>query len=445
MRKPEKPPITGYLDREYGNIWVDLLNSGRYQQLQEKDDVSYPYWDKWKWIAGEWDIDPKKLWYIVKMNRNRNTYIPFNSLENTHFSFSTPSVLLKYLHELDLDLGGSLQSQSIVPSEDKDRYLVSSLMEEAIASSQLEGAATTRKVAKEMLEKNKKPRSHSEQMIANNYEAMKWIVANRDKKFSRKSILHIHNLITRNTLGSDEEEGVFRSDNHVNVVDAQTGSILYSPPSHDLIEKLIDDFCVFANDEDKGVYFIHPICKAIVIHFLMAYIHPFSDGNGRTARTLFYWYLVKKNYWLIEYMSVSRIILASKAQYARAYLHTELDGNDLTYFLLYNVKAIARALEDLKKYIERKNLERRNTLSMLRHTPFNERQILLINELLNDRRGTFTVQQVETKMKVSNQTARNDLNGLVNAGIMEYKKAGKQVLFFAAEGIEKKLKKDAAR
>src|SRR5260221_12066996 len=117
------------------------------------------------------------------------------------------------------------------------------------------------------------------------------------------------------------------------------------------MEKLMEEFCLFANDSKNENFFLHPIAKAIILHFLIGYIHPFSDGNGRTARALFYWYLIKKGYWLIEYMSVSRIILSSKAQYARAYQYTELDHNDCTYFILYNLKCIGRALEELKAYI----------------------------------------------------------------------------------------------
>src|SRR5690606_38521621 len=136
-------------------------------------------------------------------------------------------------------------------------------------------------------------------------------------------------------------------------------------------------FCDFANDKEKIDFFLHPITKGIILHFLIGYIHPFVDGNGRTARTIFYWYLLKHGYWLIEFMSVSRIILSSKAQYSRAYLHTEQDENDLTYFVHYNLRCIHLALEDLKRYIKRKSEEKQSAMNMLRSTSLNERQIIL--------------------------------------------------------------------
>ena len=59
---------------------------------------------------------------------------------------------------------------------------------------------------------------------------------------------------------------------------------------------------------------------------MLAFIHPFVDGNGRTARSLVYWYMMKKGYWLTEYLSISRIIYRNKAQYEKAFLYTEADA-----------------------------------------------------------------------------------------------------------------------
>lgn len=184
---------------------------------------------------------------------------------------------------------------------------------------------------------------------------------------------------------------------------------------------------------------MHPISKAIILHFLIGFIHPFADGNGRTARALFYWYLIRKGYWLIEYMSVSRIILGSKAQYARAYQYTEKDENDLTYFVLYNLRCIQRSLEELKKYIGRKNREKKSMLTLLRNTDYNDRQIVLIEEILNEKKAVFTVTEVQHKFGVANQTARTDLEHLVSQGILEARNSGRKVQFLLAVDAEKKI------
>ena len=138
-------------------------------------------------------------------------------------------------------------------------------------------------------------------------------------------------------------------------------------------------------------------------------------------------------------MSISRIILNSKAQYARAYIHTEQDENDLTYFLIYNLEATEKALEDLKKYIHRKSVEKQNTIALLRNTNFNDRQIVLLQEVIQDLTLYFTVQQVQNKFRISNQTARNDLSGLVHAGAFAERKSGKLVQYLPVTSFVKKI------
>ncbi|NSL89995.1 Fic family protein [Chitinophaga solisilvae] len=440
MRIPEGPPITPK-DFVYAEVLSQLSEKKKFQEFLDINDNKYYYWEKWKYLADDWKIDAKRLWAAVKTWRISNKRLSISSLPKFKFLVGSPSVVQQALHAFDMNLGGSLQGDSIIPSEDRDRYLISSLMEEAIASSQLEGAATTRKVAKEMLENNRKPRNTSEQMILNNYEAMKWIVENKSMDITKDAILQIHAILTKNTFSERSEEGVIRKSDDINVVDVQTGKSVYTPPPADQLEQLMDDFCHFANDREKLSFFMHPITKGIILHFLMGYIHPFADGNGRTARTIFYWYLIKKGYWLIEYMSVSRTILNSKAQYAHAYLHTELDDNDLTYFIIYNLRSINIAMEDLKSYIQRKTAEKQNIITLLRNTSFNDRQIGLIQEILKDVTIYFTVAQVQNKFGVSNQTARNDLGGLVENGVLEERRSGRKSQFLPLPAYIRKLQK----
>ena len=349
MKKPELPPLVNK-NSTYSDIIRELIKTKKFDDFLKIEDTEYPYWEEWKYKSKSWEISPENIWSCAKTSRKGMKNIYFSSVPGFHFYFNTPSVIQQYLHELDLNLGGNLQSENLIPDEEKDRYLVSSIMEEAIASSQIEGAVTTRKLAREMLEKNHHPRNKSEKMILNNYNTIKWIVENKHVKMSKGFLLNIHKLITNDTLENSEDEGSLRRRDDIKVMD-ETNEIFYIPPDHINLDTLIHDFCAFANDERESHVFIHPILKGIMLHFLIGYIHPFVDGNGRTARAVFYWYLIKKGYWLIEYMSVSRIILRAKVKYARAYLHTEYDENDLTYFILYNINAIVSALEDLKLYI----------------------------------------------------------------------------------------------
>ena len=437
MKKPEIPPSLTE-KHNYSELLQLLVNEKKLNDFFKINDTEYPYFDKWKYKAKDWGIADEKLWSLVKQSRYGKTKIRLLSDNNFEFSFSNPSVIQEYLHKLDLNLGGTLQSGSLIPEQDKNSYLLSSIMEEAIASSQIEGAVTTRRVAKEMLEKNHSPINKSQQMIHNNYNTMKWIVENKNIELTKDVLLHIHKLITANTLQDEKYEGRFRDNNAINIVD-ETNEIFYTPPGYEKLDDLVKPFLKIANDKNTQDGFIHPVLKGIMLHFLIGYIHPFVDGNGRTARALFYWYLIKKGYWLIEYVSVSRIILRAKSQYARAYLHTEYDDNDLTYFFIYNLKCISEALEELKGYIDRKVKEKNVSVQLLKKHNFNERQIYILQELLKDDSQYFTAKQMETKFGISNQTARTDLLKLTEQKMLVQRSIGKLMTFFADEHLTKKI------
>jgi Fic family protein len=438
MKKPEKPPqqTSSY---QLSNTVNYLIKNDKIKELYRFERELYPYWEELKHRVKKWLAPSEEIWFFLKEQRmfSRSRF-EFSDVPDFRFLIGTPGFIQKNLHEFDMHMGGILEGQAVIPPEDKNRYLISSIMEEAIASSQLEGAVTTRKVAREMLEQNRKPKNKSEQMILNNYQAMKWVVENKDIILTPEKLLEIHLKITNTTLDDAEDEGKFRDNDDVKVMD-ENNEIFYIPPSYIHLKKLIQEFCDFANDKEMEGEFIHPITKGIILHFLIGYIHPFIDGNGRTARTIFYWYLIKKGYWLVEYMSISRIILKAKSQYARAYLHTEYDENDLTYFVIYNIKAMSVALEDLKKYIHKKTLEKRRMLSLLKETNFNERQLVVVKDILNDRDKYFSVKQIESRFNVSNQTARNDLTGLVKKGVLVERVSGKKSQFFAADDFDKIL------
>ena len=439
MKKPEKPPVR-FNAKDISEAIINLQSSGRIQDLYQLEKENYLYWEDLKYRVKKWNVPQELVWSIIKSQRNFTaTRLEFSKIPNFSFKYNSPGFIQKILHEFDLHLGGMMEGQALIAPEDKSRYLVSSIMEEAIASSQLEGAVTTRKVAREMLEQNRRPRNKSEQMILNNYQAMKWIVQHKNTELTPETLLEIHLMITNNTLEDSEDEGKFRDNDEVKVMD-ENSEVFYIPPSHKQLKKLIDSFCEFANDKNKEEDFVHPVIKGIMLHFFIGYIHPFFDGNGRAARTVFYWYLIKKGYWLTEYMSVSRIILKAKSQYARAYLHTEYDENDLTYFIIYNLKAMQFALDDLKKYIHKKTLEKRRMISLLQQTDFNERQLVIIKDLLQDRGKFFSVKQIESRFAVSNQTARNDLQAMVNKGLLVEKTIGRKSQFFASSEFDKILK-----
>ena len=390
----------------------------------------YLHWDEFVYRTPPNNADREIVWTLMKFNRNSAAKkIKISNEGEFSFKFNLLDNIQQKLHEFDMNLGGTLGSAQFIPQEEKNRYLINSIMEEAIASSQLEGASTTRKVAKEMLRTARKPKNKSEKMIMNNYLTAKMIKDSNVKKLTPEFILEIHKSITKDTLDDKSYEGKFRDTDDIVVVDESTGEISYHPPKHELISKVIEEFCDFANK--PSTYFMHPIVKASILHFLIGYIHPLVDGNGRTARSLFYWYLTKEGYWIIEFMSISRIIIKSPSKYSRAYLYTETDENDLTYFLNYQIRTIDIALRELKNYISRKMKEKETLFKIIdKIEGLNIRQANMIKMLYQDERKRLTMRELQETFNIVYETARKDLLDLENRGFIERRLIGKQKLIF---------------
>ena len=415
MRKIERAP-----DWFQPRILIEAVNefatNKDFRFAVSKINNQYLYWDKVKYQQDFGINNHAVLWAAVKQARNfQSQPVRFG---NYLFTYNLTSFIQKKLHEFDLYIGGNLGTQGIVPEEDKHRYLISSIMEEAIASSQIEGAVTTRKKAKEMLRKSIKPRNKSEQMIVNNYRTLSHIVDNQKQPITQERLFEVHRLITHQTMDDAGDEGIYRDNNDINVVDAIDGEIVHTPPDFQEVPALMNELLRFFNTDDPEK-FIHPIIKGCIIHFMIGYIHPFVDGNGRTARALFYWYLLKNGYWLTEYLSISRLIVKSKSQYAKAFIYTEAYENDLTYFLNYKMKVMKRAFNDLQEYVQRKIKEKKQSTDFQKIKGINERQALILKWLVQEPDLLFSVREIETRFNVSNHTARTDLTGLAGMGYLD--------------------------
>ena len=140
---------------------------------------------------------------------------------------------------------------------------------------------------------------------------------------------------------------------------------------------------------------------------MIAYMHPFVDGNGRTARALFYWYMLKSGYWLTEYLSISRVIAKSKKSYENAYLYTEADEKDMGYFIAYNLRVLELAFKELQTYIKRK-LDN-----------INERQADILRLINDNPKILFTVKELQNRFSITHTTAKNDIDGLVERKLVD--------------------------
>ncbi|MBM3199435.1 Fic family protein [Candidatus Woesearchaeota archaeon] len=415
---------TKVLETEYQALFEIIKERNLMDHILEFNR-RYLYWSELKYRLKD-SSEMKYVWTFMKLLRNkRYESVPFKPIK---LKYSLLPEFSGKLHHFDKFLAGNIEIQTKDLGLNKS-YIVNSLMEESIASSVIEGASTTIKIAKAMLREKRKPKTKSEKMIVNNYDAMQFIVSQKNKPITPRLLLEIQARITKDTLNDPKDEGAFRDSNDIIIGDGlNPGVIAHTPPDHKDIPRSIDEFCNFANNDSEE--FIHPIIKGITLHFLLGYIHPFNDGNGRTARSVFYWYMLSKGYWLFEYMAVSRRIVRSRNNYDLAYLYTEYDEMDLTYFIKYIIQCIDDSLNDLLEYIKQKQQEQAQVKHIIHEIPgLNLRQAMILEEFMKNPNKTFTIKEISETYKVVYQTARTDLLSLAEKRFINKKVSGKTFVF----------------
>lgn len=416
---------------------IELANRG----LGPAPGGKYRHWDTFRHAPPLKGFSAEAQWIAVKFARAaiRQT-LPLRDRAGRPFVCSLPNVALEMLLAVDRKAAGSIHgSGQVLNPATRDTYLFKSIVEEAIASSQLEGASTTRNVAKAMIQDGREPVTRSERMILNNYRAMRRVLELVDSPLTPDAVMALHRIVTEGTLDDEGAAGRFRHAEEDIVIEDETGTRLHTPPDARELATRMRAMCDFANGGGDGE-FMPPAVRSILLHLWLAYDHPFVDGNGRTARALFYWSMARQGFWLCEYVSISRILRQARGQYARAFLYTASDDNDATYFILYQLRVLLRAIDELHAYLARRSTALHEAESTLRRSlavdlDLNSRQLALVTHALKRPDARYTIQSHRRSHDVSYQTARTDLLALVAKELLQQHKSGRAFVFLPAEAL----------
>lgn len=440
MKNPQRPPDFHVILRE-PRIFERMA-----RLLTRPRTEGYVHWDKLRRQPPPEGFLHEEWWAAIKVGRMQALKpLPLYDKRGMPFQFSTPDEVAKQLHEIDMGAGGKIgMPEQVTNPHMRDQYLVSSLMQEAITSSQLEGAVTTRVVAKEMLRTGRAPRDKSERMIMNNYRTMRRIIELRDQPLSLDLVFEIHRIVTEGTLDKTDAAGRFRRGDEPVTVGNITGEVFHYPPHAVELPERMRRMCDFANAKSPE-FFIHPVVRAILLHFWIGYDHPFLDGNGRTARALFYWAMLNNGYWLFEFISISDVLRHAPAKYYRAFLHSETDDNDATYFIVHQADVIRQAIQTLHGYIDRKTRELQESELLLGAAEaLNHRQIALISHALRHPGMLYTVEGHQHSHKTAYDTARRDLLNLADSGFLSMRKRARTMIFAAPADLHTRIEKQAS-
>lgn len=427
--------------------------------------------DAWQWI---YEYDPDNVLMYARFYNStdeKGQYLPFDEFRhrvpkglsidaawaltkeirrqsNTNsFILGEPASFCPYIETNRIQKTKTLVDQSTttaalewanrkIGEEQNLAYMLEDLFEEeAISSSQLEGAATTTLVARDMLKRRREPRNMDERMILGNFKMMRYVWDQRSSVLASDLIRELHLI---GVDGIDDEKytpGLFRLTDNV-VVEDRDGNIVHQPPSAIGIEARLQSLCEWVNtdhDEIESQNYIHPLIKAICIHFAIGYEHPFNDGNGRVARALFYWFMFKKDYGAFRYISISNLLKDAAAQYGKSYLYTETDEMDMTYFIDYQCSVIMRAVSAFKVHCQ-KSIENIASFNAWLfdsgiYGKLSEKQKVVFQVAKSSPDTIFTARYIEEKLGCSYNTAATVLNGLVDLNLFDKHKDGKEWIY----------------
>jgi Fic family protein len=415
-------------------------------------DGRYLHWDELRRRPPPAGLSSEEWWTAHKMARHgARVLIPgFVDAKGKGFWFCRLDAIDRATHALDRRDAVREMIEAVGDSSIRAQYRVDQLIEESISSSLIEGAKlTTRAEARQVIRDGRKPQSKGERMVVNNYNAMTRLLDLANRPLTIDDLLEIHSILGDGALDAPRSEGRLRSAaDQVRVEDAVTGETWFVPPPASELRERLQAMLDFANVDvmqNTGSPFLHPLLRAIVLHFWLAYVHPFVDGNGRMARALFYWQMLRSRYDFAQYLSISGPIDRSRRSYYRAFVFTETDSADLTYFLLHQLQVLSRATDELVEHL-RDRSRRLVTLSdaVSEVDALNHRQQSVLTHVIRHPHPGATVTGHAKSHGVSYLTARKDLQSLVTARFLRRIRIGKTDRYLPAEGLQRRLAARAA-
>jgi Fic family protein len=337
------------------------------------------------------------------------------------FWFYPADCIIKKAEQLE-KRGTQLHQKIVQNSNFKEEFFLDSMVEEAITSAIYEGANSTRAKAQELIVTEQAPKNKDEWMLINNYHAMQWIKENRSKSLSTDLIKEVHAIVTKNTLEVDDANFSGRFRNDAVFVRSSLNEVKHEGVNSELLETSLNEAIQTATNNRR---YFPAVIKGILMHYFIAYVHPFFDGNGRTARAVFYFKAMKNNLNFVELLSVSAYLKNHGKQYEKSFEKVVQNDFDITYFIDFNLDALLQAIEAVEKKVDYllslMNLREKQKLS--------ENQVGLLQRLALNRFRKITIEEYATRIDKSREIARQELKQLSQLKLLVEEKESKKFTY----------------
>lgn len=235
--------------------------------------------------------------------------------------------------------------------------------------------------------------------------------------FTSADLLEIHKIVTKETLESPADEGVFR-DRQVVVGNRATGEVMFRPPGTSHVPRLVEEFFVWLNSDKANE--IDAVIEAGVAHYEIARIHPFVDGNGRTARVMASLVLYKRGFDIKRFFALDDYYDSDRRSYYAALKSVDQNTLDLTGWLEYFTDGVAVSIKSVRDKViglskDIKVLKEKGQVALT------DRQMQIVERILE--KGQITNREMREMFGLSDEGVRKEISKLIKMGVL--KKEGK--------------------
>ena len=395
-------------DLEFLNseLWLKYTQA-KYLSLEE---IGYRL-ESFGFSSEDWPQLKEKIQFLRKMGA-----IPFfvNHIGKKFWYFPA-DVIYQKIQKVET-LGHKLHSQIENSDSFKREFLLNSTVEESVVSAIYEGANSTRAQAKAFIERKEEAKNKDEQMLLNNYKAMLWIQDNHRLPISNELILKVHEIVTKNTLEEQEASFCGRFRDNAVYVGSHEG-ILYTK-----INETLKEAINLITDHPRA---LHGLVRGILLHYFIAYIHPFFDGNGRTARTLFYLQAARSDLKFVELLSVSADLKKRGEKYEKSFKEVEQNDLDMTFFIDFCLDSLLKALERVEEKVNYLiNIARLKDAKKL-----SSYQVSLLQKMALNKHREVDIEGYAQSINRSREVARQELKFLTQEKLLKEEIRGKKFVY----------------
>lgn len=358
------------------------------------------------------------------IDRLRAIKVPLPDFDGQRYWYTSPHDMMSLLRMIDHHCTSGSELDRAISARHGRRFLVRTLVDEAIATSRLDGADIGRDEAYELLQLDRTPTSDDERVVLNAHHLLSDLPELAGSALTPELLLDLYDRVSEGT-------------EHVEFV----GSEIVGGPGASMSRlEVLKHLCAIANYQ-QDVADEHPAITALILLWDVPYWKPFPKYNGTIARILFRLHAVRYNYPVLGLLPISEIaanrttepVAALESRFSRLARYAEVD---MTAYVTVHLKYVYEAIERLREQIARVQ-ERDDALrELLQADPsLNSRQRSIVGRALRVPGTRFRIRYHQTTHRIAYSTARADFLALEEKGYLRMVQEGRAFVFIAAEGL----------